>query len=574
MLPLLAPGYIQTFDLSWAPHIPAPTHIDNTFLWQFFLHFLSLIVPSQIIEKAILFTILLTSSLSAHYLAKYLLKNDTVWPPFFAGILYMVNPFTYDRFLDGQYLVLIGYALLPIFTLYLWRFIDQPTLRRVVPVILITLLITITSIHSIFFIFLIASVSNIIKIWHPTKNVILNLLSVRIRGQSVRALIQDLSEKSSRMSQAKEIPDLIRNDKSYLLNLTIWSAFFILAVVLASSYWLVPFFQGRSTTAQEIATFDQRQLYTFQTVPDHTYGIPASLNPLTLYGYWGEDQGRFALPKAPDPAWGILFIFILTLAIIGSFTYFQKNRSRVIALISLILFGWVFSVGIASPPFFYLNLWLYQHIHFLQGYREPQKFISLTALGYAILGSLGLAYLLQKTNSWKDETFQTMRLVFIALAIFLPILYTPTILFAFAGQLRSADFPPDWYSVNQLLNSDHSNFQVLFLPWHHYMYFSFAGRVVSNPAPKFFDKSIIASTSDELGLIPSNTETLSTTQVESKILNTDHQNLGDALNQLRIKYIILDKDTDWQDYDWLNSSPDMKLISDGKILKLYQNLKF
>jgi hypothetical protein len=531
LLPLLVPGYIQSFDLSWVPHPALPTSVDNLYLYSITVHYLALVIPSQLVEKALLLAILLTASISAHLLAQYILKSKNPWPPFFAGILYTINPFTYDRFMDGQYLVLVGYSLMPLFTLFLWKFLDRPRMRTLIPTITVALLVSITSIHTVFFLTLIALAS------------------------SVAATIRR------------------RRDCDYLINFSKWAFLGLFISLLASTYWLLPFFQGKSITAQEINTFDERQLLTFQTVPDHTYGLPAFLNPLTLYGYWGEEQGRFVLPKDKMPVWGMIFIFIFALAALGVLGYHKKERSRIVIFACLLILGWVFSVGIASPPFSYINLWLYDHLTFFRGYRDPQKFIALIALGYAVLGALGLDYLLAKTESWKDEIFKTMRAIFISLTLFLPLLYTTTMLFGFAGQLHSADYPADWYKTNDQLNTDKGNFQVLFLPWHHYMYFSFAGRIIGNPAPSFFDQPIISSTSDELGLIPSNAENSQTFYVESKVL-VDPQNLGAKLNTLHIKYVLLAKETDWRNYTWLDKSPDLKLITNSPTVKLYLNIRY
>jgi len=512
-----------------------------------------------------------------------------IWSPYFAGILYMWNPFVYDRFLDGQYLVLAGYALLPWFTLALFQFLDRPSFRTTLYIALLACFISILSIHSVFFIFLITLVSCIVVILNEVKNLAVDRQEV--------------------LREAKD------DRKKYLLNLTKWSAIGLVTIFLASSYWLIPLLQGQGTTSQQISTFDNRQLLTFQTVADHTYGIPASLNPLTLYGYWGEDQGRFTLPKEHMPVWGLIFIFIFVLAAIGVVGYWKRNDAKfkhlqspkhssgvilsesegsprdssalpqndkqgkgvvnhpVIVFATLTILAWIFAVGIADPPFSYINGWMLAHVPLFSGFREPQKFIGLIALGYAILGALGLHYLLTKTNSWRDETLQTLHPILVALALFLPILYTPTMVLGFAGQLRSADYPADWYTTNQKLNADPTNFQVLFLPWHHYIDLSFAGRVVANPADRFFDKPVIVSTSDELGIIPSNTETSNTTFVEKEIL-ADHQNLGAKLTNRHIKYVILAKEGDYQDYNWLNKSPDLKLIRDNKTLKIYQNLKY
>ena len=51
-------------------------------------------------------------------------------PFLFAGIFYMINPFTYDRLMAGQYNVLFGYALLPWFAGALLKFLREPDWKK------------------------------------------------------------------------------------------------------------------------------------------------------------------------------------------------------------------------------------------------------------------------------------------------------------------------------------------------------------------------------------------------------------------------------------------------------------
>ncbi|HUC20966.1 MAG TPA: hypothetical protein VMR98_05770, partial [Candidatus Polarisedimenticolaceae bacterium] len=132
--PLLLPGYILNFDMVFAPKLDMPIKVDNLYALNVLLHVLNWLIPSMIIEKLLLFVIFVLAGVGAHRLVLNA-DRSAWWGAAFAGLLYMVNPFTYAHFMAGQYLVLAGYALLPWFTLSLWRFVNAPGWRSCLKVV-------------------------------------------------------------------------------------------------------------------------------------------------------------------------------------------------------------------------------------------------------------------------------------------------------------------------------------------------------------------------------------------------------------------------------------------------------
>ena len=62
-----------------------------------------------------------------------------------------------------------------------------------------------------------------------------------------------------------------------------------------------------------------------------------------------------------------------------------------IVLVPMII-AWVLSVGVSTQIFRDIYLFVSQHAPFFDGYREPQKFVMVLALGYAMLGSIGASW--------------------------------------------------------------------------------------------------------------------------------------------------------------------------------------
>jgi hypothetical protein len=157
-------------------------------------------------------------------------------------------------------------------------------------------------------------------------------------------------------------------------------------------------------------------------------------------------------------------------------------------------------------------------------------------------------------------------------ALLLPIALTPSMFWGFAGQLKPRQYPADWYAVNRQLNADHDSFSVLFLPWHQYMSYDFAGRIIASPGQAFFDKPVIASDDPEIKGAIATTATSQTRAVGS-ILQHKSQNhqLGASLDRYTVKYILVAKDLDYRKYDYLDRQSDLRLIRETPTLKLYSN---
>lgn len=356
--------------------------------------------------------------------------------------------------------------------------------------------------------------------------------------------------------------------------------------VVASSYWLVPLVLGYGNTASVINGFGSGDQRAFATVGDGTIGRLG--NVLRLQGFWAEGQNLYLLPQDVTLAWGVIALGVWALVIVGMTASWRVCGRHVTALFALIVvIAAVLAIGT-------MNGWLAAHVPLFAGYREPQKFVALVALGYAFFAGHGTAAILrrslkrsvlakrnEKSGNFiqnllafrKDGPFGTMILVFaLACVVFN---FTKPMWWGFDGQLVPRHYPADWFAVNERLDADQSNFKVLFLPWHLYMHFRFAGRIIANPASKFFDKPVIVSQNPELyGASP--TALRPEQRQLNKLLPAASRNsdLGAQVAPLRVKYIVLAKDLDYQKYSYLNYQKDLQLVSESSTLKLYRNVMF
>lgn len=518
LLPLLSSGYILTLDLVFTPNFLWPTSLTNTYPIEALLWLLHLILPGDMIEKIILLLVLLLSGVGMHRLVRGLQPKEfslSTWriAAYVAGSFYMINPFTYSRFMAGQWLVLAGYALLPFFLGALLRLVARPTWRQGVSAALWGFVIVSFSLH--------------------------HLGMLILLGGGV-ALLGFMKWRRDSIMMRRFIGSLTLS---------------VLVGEMLACFWLVPALLGKGSIGGAVSDFNTMDFTAFATAEG---SLGAIGEVIRLQGFWPEARHLYLLPQAVVPLWGLLFLCVWAAVLIGSIRLWRSSRPLVLLMIVSILFGIVLS-GTS------VLLWLSQSIPLLSGYREPHKFVNLIAIGYAVLGGAGAAY----TVKWAQERFHKMGArVTIILSLSLPLVLTPVMLWGFAGQLSPRQYPGEWYEMNETLRRTANQGEVLFLPWHQYMRYGFSGRIIASPAEKFFEVPVIASDDPEFkGISPTVPNTKKRLIAEAL---KDRERLVRALEEQGINYILLAKEDDYQKYSYLNKTSGIRLIHEGSKLNLYK----
>jgi len=519
LFPLLKSGYIFAMDMVFTPHIAWPEPFSVTGV---FLYFLNFILPSQVIQKILLFLVLFLSGVGMH---KLIPTKDEL-PKYFAGIFYIFNPWVYSRFLFGQWF--LAYALMPFAVKAIFEFLNNLNFRNAVKLSFWFVLIGLISQHFIVFVFLFFAIALLVYLFKALK------------------------------------------DKKEIFRMFKYTALIFLIFLIFSSWWIFPYFNKVSHQGQFLQeAVSQKDAEVFKTTSDAKYGI--LLNVAALYGFWGDRMDQYVVPKDVIQGWFLLFLIILALVIFGAIKLFQKNKFIAVTFIIVAAIAFILSVGIAYQPFVPLINFLNEKILIFKGFRDSQKFSALLVLVYAYFGAIGISSIL------KYSKFQKLKTLKVALATFfiaLPILYSPLMVWGFGGQLYASHYPQEWFEANEILNQDRNNFKVLFLPWHQYMHFSFIdNKVVANPAPKFFNKETIAGDNMEIGEIYTHSKRPISQVVENIVLKRIQgiENFGEMLVPFNIKYIILAKEDDWLEYKFLDAQKDLETISDSKYIRIYQN---
>ena len=524
MLPLFKSGYLLALDLSWTPNIPLPSSTNYYFVIFFVLHYLLYLLPSQLTEKLLLLGILWVAGYGMHRLITARSRVDP-WAAYFGGILFVINPFAYGRFLAGQYLILFGYALMPWFIFALWNFLDCPNMRSSQRLVFWTLVVSIVDLHSIFFMAFFVLVSLLF---------------------------------------------LIAGRKIVVKQIFIWGLLSVVEWTLLSSYWLFPLVAGTSSTASLIQNINLQFVKAFQTVGDPKFGV--LFNAMSMYGFWVDKTGHYILPKTLVFFWPEIACVFLVLVLVGIVVSWRDAHAWVVLVVGVI--SLVLGVGIAFPPFAGFYLWMFYHVPFFKGDREPEKFIGMVVLCYGYLGACGGSAIANSAKRKLGANAGTFSNVVISVVVLsLPFVYNPLEMWGFSGQMVPAAYPADWYFVNQELVADHSNFQVLFLPWHMYLSFNFTHGIIYNPASSFFDKPTIQGNNIQIGSIYSGQNTPTSLFVENQILRDGPKvsDIGILLNHINVKYVILVKNFDVDRYLWLDKQADLTLINNTNNLFVFKN---
>lgn len=515
MLPLFKPGFILTLDMVFTPELRMPESVTSSYLFHAGLHVLNLVIPSDILQKIMMLGILLLSVIGMHRLVRLLqpTSKEGEWGIYFASIFFMMNPFVYSRFMAGQYAVLLGYALLPWFARLLLQFMHRPSLVPAAKLGGLGAIIGILSVHTIAALLVLGLAAPVVVLWRYRQKV-----QTFIKFGFVAAGL----------------------------------------FVVLSSYWLVPLALGKGETAQAIQTFTTADTTAFAT---NGGNVAAQIgNVLRLQGFWAEDKNQFLLPQDRAILWGLMSLIILALVITGALIMWRKSRALAVFFGASGLTAIIIAAGVFSP--------VAQNLPLFAGLREPHKIVALLALSYAVFAAFGVNAFLQ----WIRDKAETAYSVAAVVILLLPFAFMRVMFWGFNGQLVPRQYPADWTTINQRLQQDNNDYAVLFLPWHQYMSFGFSGRIIANPAPAFFEKSMVVSTDPELegatsGKTDDREKAVKNMLAQAKI----NDNFAGQIAKQNIKYVLLAKEVDYKSYDYVIDQPGLQQVADYPTATLYLN---
>lgn len=501
-------GYLFFTDNVWGPNIKLDW-TSSWFLFNLLVKGLSFIFSVAFLEKLFITGTLVLILLGGQMLVKTILKYYSEPKPgliFVLSLFALFNPFVYDRALYGQFGALIAYGCLLFSISYLFQIWQTHNFKELYKVAIFSSIALMMSVHFIFlllpfYLLFFVSLCRVKKFW------------------TVFPLA-------------------------------------LLIVLLLNVNWLVAIFTNASPLTnfveQGITTQD---LQAFATAGHN--GTETFTNVLLMSGFWGKDQFRY-LNLTSVPGWQRSFILLTPIIFYGLYLSFKKNKTLTLSLLAIFILAVLLAVGIKSGLTSGLAFFLYDHLPLYKGLREPQKWVAVVIPIYLFFLTIGASQLS------KLKLFSRNQVISGFILIVIIIMGAPSLLWGFNRQVKSTPYPNDWAEVNNLVTSPNCSDKILFLPWHMYMSFNFAGKIIANPASAYFTCPVISGTNMEWGGIYDNS--LSS---EGAIINTWLQTKGQE-NIPAVRYIILAKEVDYQSYDWLNDLPYLKLILETPTLFVYE----
>ena len=439
---------------------------------------------------------------------------------YYAGAIYMVNPFTYMRLLAGDWGVLTGYALVPIAVSLMVNMYRGGKLSNG---IWLAILLTVIAVFNIQVLFVTGLISGLVFL-------VINL-GCKQRIKALKTMGASLG-----------------------------------MFVLLNLFWAVPFFilkvSDSGLAPEELALLGPKALE----------GQGALVTMATLHGYW---RGNFPLGEALTLTLirTILYSLIAYIALVG---VFSNKGDRIVRLvtISLVLIGavgflmalgWNTSVPIVGA--------IWRTVLIPLGFWDTNVFIGMLVLAFAYLGGLGVDDLKGFLDRFGPKATK-VSIALLAMCSFIPVVYTFQ-MFQLSSQMGPSIFPEDWYTVREKLDSDTDSFNVLVLPWKFYMTYSWLEnkeKTAASPAPMFFNQPIIVPDKVITPSLFSEPQNSSERYVEF-LLDRRYEvtNLGELVAPLNVKYIVLLHEVDYKQYEFLRRQVDINIDMELDGLTLFKN---
>jgi hypothetical protein len=324
-----------------------------------------------------------------------------------------------------------------------------------------------------------------------------------------------------------------------------------LGAAAISAYLLVAPVLGGVSPAGALA-----QLSAYRTQADPRVGL--LVNVAGLYGFFRPGPAE---PKNLVSGWPAILAALVLIVAVGYTAVLRgpAHRRDGLAILAAGVAGYFLALGSSGPTGGLFRL-VYEHVPGFVMMREPDKFAVLVALAYAYGFGWGIAWL---TNRSRHKMAQIAPA---ALAIVLPLAYTPNLLGGLGGQVRASEPPPSWSVASRLAGPD----TVLFLPWHEYFSTPFTGRrVIANPAAYYFAGTVLTSQNPGLGYA------FSAEDPEHVFLDkllgppVDRQRARVALADLGVRFVALAKVADWRNFSQVARVPGIRLVYSSPSLELF-----
>jgi hypothetical protein len=352
-----------------------------------------------------------------------------------AGLLAALNPWVYDRMIEGQWTVVVAAA-----GLFLWlaawdELQARPSLARAL---------------------LLAATAAAITAFDPH---VLGPLLVLLTGTAVG--------------------ERVWRDRERLR----WTFASIVMLAVLLAYGVVSFFAARySGSYVAVRQFTRADFAFFRSTSSPDFGLVVNL--VGLSGYWGERIGRFPLATADAEWWPVTTAVIVGAALAGAWL----RRDRAWLLLCGVI-GLAVSASTAVPGGVDAAVWVASRIPLAGAYREPEKWSALWLVALVVLATSAIEALAASRSS------RRLAAPALAYAVILAALFPAgsAQIRTLRTVVRPVLYPDYWYASAAYLRKHVPRDEpVAVLPWHLYQPLrATGGRLAANPARVFFPGRLV-----------------------------------------------------------------------------------
>jgi hypothetical protein len=249
----------------------------------------------------------------------------------------------------------------------------------------------------------------------------------------------------------------------------------------------VTFFLARSPGSYlSVREFTRADFEFFRSSSSSRYGLIANL--LGLYGYWGERIGRFPLATGGASWWPITTTMIVATAALGA--WLRRERAWLL-LCGLIGVG--VSASTALPGGADAASRLASRIPLVGAYREPQKWNALWLLALVVLSAGAIEALGRRPTAQRPHGRSLAPALAYLLAVAALVPAGVSQARALPSIVTPVRYPHYWYeTAAYLARVVPRRDRIVVLPWHLYQPLRVSeGRLIANPAGVFFSGRLI-----------------------------------------------------------------------------------
>ena len=445
---LLQHGYLLQVDSVYGPIRPLPG-------WGFYAPILLIEdALSHVIGSTATGRLYVTGALVLCVAGPMVLLRDRPWYAQCAGgLLGGLNPWVYDRIVEGQWGVAAGAG-----GLFLW-----------------------------------------VAAWEALQQRPRGTAAIRLAGLTVA--IVALNESYTAVIGILLVAALLFTRAWRAAPVRRWTMAYLAMSALLLLYGVIPFFLGAGDRSIALLqTVGSPDFTAFRTTPSPRFGL---LDLLGLYGYWGERLGRFPLADGGTGWWPAAALGLTGLALVGAVRARHRRWLLASGAVGLAVSASTAIAGVRDA----LSA-ASTHFSLLGALREPQKFAVLWLVALVVLDveAISAPPCTDPSVQRRGQRYRHLK-GFGAFAMVLA-----TLLPAGAIQMRAVpevvvpvEYPSDWTQAAAFLHSNVPPGTVVgVLPWHQYEALDFAGgRLVRNPASVIFPGNLLVPKDIEIPGTPS-----------------------------------------------------------------------